>query len=231
MDFGGGVRRMQVEKRWREEETEHPSGGLWDHKDFVGLFREMADMEPPRIQEKVNTDFGFEWQDVVVSKRIWPESESDPESESESGSGSTSTLKSEPGTGTDAVALPKTSCGSAMRAIDVELADAEKKRAIAKAEYERMEYKLKSAEMAQKFENFRTGGAPGAHVASAPVFAAQSATTAAATVDSGARPAAVIGGRDDVGGGGAPISGKGVAKAKKRKNKTKVRILILSIIV
>lgn len=248
MHFNGGVRRMQVEKRKREGLPETPSEsdgpGLSDKEKFAELYREMASMTPPRIPEKVNTDFGFKYESVVESESE-PKSESEPESESgsgsgsgsESGSGSTSTRKSEPGTGTDTVALPKTSCGSAMRPIDVELVDAEKKRAIAKAEYERMEYELKCAEMAQKLENLKTGGAPGAHVASGPVFAAQSATAAAATVDPGARPAAFIGGRDDVGGGGAagdqnggavgaPISGKGVAKATKRKNKTKVRLLI-----
>ncbi|CAM9982026.1 unnamed protein product [Ectocarpus sp. 4 AP-2014] len=190
----------------------------------------MASMKPPRIPEKVNTDFGFKYESESE-----PESESGSGSGSESGSRSTSTLKSELGAGPDTVTLFKTSCGSAMRPIDVELADAEKKRAIAKAEFERMEFELKRAEMAQKLENLKRGGAPDSHVASGPVFAAQSATAAAATVAPGARPAAVIGGRDDVGAGGAAgdqnggavgalTSGKGVAKATKRKNKTKPKL-------
>lgn len=217
---------MKVEKRKREELPETPSGGLWDQTEFVELYRKMADMKQPRIPERGNTDFGYE-----------DKFESDSESESSlgSGSGSGSSLKSEPGTGPDTVALPKTSCGSAMRPIDVELVDAEKKRAIAKAEFKRMEYELKCAEMAQKLENLKRGGAPGAHVAFGAVFAAQNATAAVATVDPGARPAAVIGGsRDDVGGGGAagdrsggavgaPTSGRGVAKATKRKYNTTVR--------
>lgn len=238
MHLNGGVRKMQVEKRKREGLPETPSGGLWDKEEFVELYREMASMKPPRIPEKVNTDFGFKYESMVESENE-PRSESEPEPESESGSESgsrsTPTLKSEHGAGPDtAVALPKTSDGGAMRPIDVEMVDAEKRRAIAKAEYERMEYQLKCATMAQQLENVKRGGAPDAHVAAGPVFAAQSATAAAATVDPGARPAAVIGGRDDVGGGGAagdqnggavgaPISGKGVAKATKRKNKTKVR--------
>ncbi|CBJ33597.1 conserved unknown protein [Ectocarpus siliculosus] len=51
------------------------------------------------------------------------------------------------------------------------------------------------------FENLERGGAPSAHVASEPVSAAQTHT-----VDSGARPAVVIGGRDDVGAGGAAVA-------------------------
>lgn len=151
---------MQVEKRKRENSPETPSGGLWDHEEFVERYREMADMTPPRIKERVNTDYGFELVDVVESEHTWPKSESDPESESGSGSGSGSTLKSEPGAGPDTVALPKTSYGGAMRPIDVELDDAEKKLAIAKAKFEGLEYEVECAKMAQQLENLKRGGAP-----------------------------------------------------------------------
>ena len=216
MHLNGGVRKMQVDRREREDEPETPSDGVWTDKEFVASYRQMASMKPPRIPEKVNTDFGFKYLSVE---------ELESESESGSGSRSTSTLKSELGAGPDTVTLPKTSCGSAMQPIDVELADAEKKRAIAKADYERMEFELKRAEMAQKLENFKRGDAPDSHVASGPVFAAQSAAAAAAaTVAPGAMPAAVIGGRDDVGAGGAAGErSDGVVDAPKKKYKTKVR--------
>ena len=252
MHLNGGVRKMQVEKRKREGRSETPSGGLWDEEEFVELYREMASMKPPRIPQKVNTDFGFKYKSVAeleAEAETESKSETDPESEpgsgsesaqgsmsgSVSGSVSGSSLKSEPGAG---VVLPDTSEGSAIRPIDLALDDAEKKRAIAKAEYERWEYELRCAEAKEKLKAFNRGGTPNTHVASEPVSAAQSATAAAApTVAPKSRSASFIGGGDDVSAGGAagdqnggavgaPVSKKGVVKAPKKKYKTKVRMIL-----
>lgn len=59
------------------------------------LYSKMAAMKPPKIPERVNTDFGYTF-----------ESESESESELGSGLGSKSNSKSEPDAGPDTVAPP-----------------------------------------------------------------------------------------------------------------------------
>lgn len=114
-----------------------------------------------------------------------------------------------------------------MRPIDVEQADEEQKLYIAKTKCERLASELKAIEMERQIENYKRGKAPDAPAASGTTFASQSATPAGDTVDPGAGPAAVIGGRAGVGEGGAAGDQSGGAVGTtisgKRRHKTKVR--------
>lgn len=52
---------MFIESRAREGLPEHPSGGLWEIKEFEDEYNKMNKLETPIVPEKVMGDFGPVW--------------------------------------------------------------------------------------------------------------------------------------------------------------------------
>lgn len=62
LDLKGGLRRMSVQKRRREDLPEFPDSQLWRIPEFVNDVREMLAMEPPKAPEEVINDFGDDYE-------------------------------------------------------------------------------------------------------------------------------------------------------------------------
>lgn len=173
---------MLIESRKREGLPHTPSGGVWAILEFVEMYDKMEQMTPPKIHVKAISDFGDD--------PVPPTSEPLDSGVSNAGCG-------------DAVSTPTP--GGALKQIDVDLVEEEKRLRRAEMKWARIKYEKMIAE-------HEAGGALSSHAAVGEAAFAPGATAAGAPAEppTTSKPAAGTGGRVDIGAGGAsgePIAG------------------------